>query len=193
VGSVCQADGARECASRRLIRGACCRRAVSRVRRTGYSLTGGAHMSASMEEWAARGREERMGIGPDWCSAAKVAFLFFSSYRFFSFLFFYISFSLLLLNPNFNFQFRFKLLWLIIYKFYLCTKSTKFENICLIILYYYFLYPFSFFSYFPNPNFNLGFNLTFRIIILLLLFLLFLFNAQTYNSNMMHIFFYHLF
>jgi hypothetical protein len=49
------------------------------------------------------------------------------------------------------------------------------------------LYPFSS-SYFQNPNFNLGFNPTFRIIILLLLSLLFLFNAQTYNSNMMHIF-----
>jgi hypothetical protein len=64
---------------------ACC----VQVRRMGYSLTGGAHMSASMEEWATRGREERMGIGPDWCSATQVAFYTFLilSYLFFSFIF----------------------------------------------------------------------------------------------------------
>jgi hypothetical protein len=47
-------------------------------------------MSASMEEWAARGREERMGIGPDWCSVAQVAFYSFLLISSFLFFFFYI-------------------------------------------------------------------------------------------------------
>jgi hypothetical protein len=50
-------------------------------------------MSASMEEWVVRGREERMGIGPDWCSAAQVAFYSFLLILSFLFLLYFFPFT----------------------------------------------------------------------------------------------------